>query len=301
MALTQKQTAYIQIHIAVILFGFTAILGDLIEMPAIILVWWRVMLTSFSLLFLIQMGKKLKDIPRQVIKTYAIIGIIIGLHWICFYGSIKLANASIALICMSTTSLFTSLLEPFMLKTKFNTFEVLISLAIIPGMVLVVNNVDISYLNGVWVGLLSAFLAAIFTILNKKNIANADPYSISFIELTSASVMMSLLVLVMWLSGYTFATMVPTTAMDWLYLLVLVLLCTTLAQVLSLKSLTYLSTFASNLVVNLEPVYGILLAVVILREHEKLSTMFYIGAAMIVVAVLSYPFLDRMLHPKNNQ
>ncbi|MBC7884186.1 MAG: EamA family transporter [Saprospiraceae bacterium] len=290
---TNHQYAYFQIHAAVVLFGFTAILGDLIQLPAVMIVWWRVLITSVSLLFFIQFGKKIRDLPGHQIRTYAFIGVIIGFHWICFYGSVKLANASVALICMSTTSIFTSLIEPLLIRTKFNKLELILGAMIIPGMVLIVNSIDLTYIPGVWVGLASAFLAAIFSTLNKANIKEADPYTISFIELSSAWGMISILVLFLFISGNAPSSMIPEDITGWYYLLLLSLLCTTLAHVLSLKALKHLSAFASNLVINLEPVYGILLAIFLLNEHKELNLMFYVGCLIIIVVVLSYPFLNR--------
>lgn len=293
MPLTQNQTAYIQIHIAVILFGFTAILGDLIQLPAVVLVWWRVLITSVSLLFFIQFGKSLIQIPKKQIRTYIIIGILIGLHWICFYGAIKLSNASIALVCMSTTSLFTSIIEPIFFRTKVNKLELILAATVIPGMLLIVNNINTTYINGVWVGLAAALLAAIFSSLNKVNIKGADPYSISFIELSSAWMMITLLLGIMWIFGYQADTFLPPNTSDWVYLIILALLCTTLAQVLTLKSLHHLSAFAVNLVINLEPVYGILMAIFILNDHKELSPLFYLGGGIILLSVMLYPYLHK--------
>ena len=298
MALNNQQTAYIQIHIAVILFGFTAILGDLIQLPAIVLVWWRVLITSFSLLFFIQFGKNLHKIPKDKIKTFALIGAIVGLHWICFYGSIKLANASISLICMGTTSFFTSILEPIIVKRKIKVLEICMGACVIPGMFLVVQNVNLSYQNGIWVGLAAALLAALFAILNKKHITSSDPYTITFIELTSAWIMLSGLILILQLSSYKTTSFIPPNLSDWIYLILLALLCTTLAFVLSLKALQYISAFASNLVINLEPVYGIILAILILNEHNDLSPMFYLGGAIILLSVLLYPYLNKLIYKK---
>ncbi len=297
MQLTKNQTAYFQIHIAVILFGFTAILGDLIQLPAIVLVWWRVLITSASLLFFIKFGKTLAQIPAKQIRAYIIIGVLIGLHWICFYGAIKLSNASIALVCMSTTSLFTSLIEPIFFRTKINKLELILAASVIPGMLLIVNNINTQYLTGVWVGLASALLAAIFSSLNKVNIKGADPYSISFIELTSAWVMVSVLLGLMWLFGFQPEIFMPTSTSDWVYLVILALLCTTLAQVLTLKSLQFLSAFAVNLVINLEPVYGILMAIFILNDHKELSPLFYLGGGIILLSVIAYPYLHKKFNP----
>lgn len=288
-----QNSAYIKIHIAVLLFGFTAILGDLIQLPAVVIVWWRVLITSISLIFFIGFGKTLKHLTAKQIRTYVIIGIIIGLHWICFYGSVKFSNASVCLICMSTTSLFTSVIEPLWARTKFKKLELFMGALIIPGILLVVNNIDLSYMAGVWAGLASAFLAAIFSTLNKAFIKGADPYTISFIELSGAWVMVSILLGGMYIFNTPAEQFLPPSTSDWVYLIVLSLLCTTFAHVLTLQSLKHLTAFASNLVINLEPVYGILLAIVILKDHKELNPMFYLGAAIIVLTVLFYPLLNR--------
>jgi len=288
----EERKAYIELHIAVLLFGFTAILGDLINLQAITLVWWRVFITSISLLFFIRFGRKLKHVPRNKILPFMLIGCIVGLHWVCFYGSIKLANASVSLICMATTSVFTSLLEPLIIKRRIQPLEIIIGLVIIPSMGLVISELDLTMKWGVVVGLMSAFLASLFGVLNKKYIEVSDPYSITFIELSSAWLLLSLVFIVGY-SYFDFSQFVPPTAMDWVYIIILALLCTTLAYVLSLRSLKHLSAFASNLVVNLEPLYGIVLAAILLKEYEQLTFNFYLGGALIIMAVLSYPALKK--------
>jgi len=222
-----------------------------------------------------------------------IIGVIVGLHWICFYGAIKLSNASIALVCMATTSFFTSIIEPLILKQKFKGIELLLGIFIIPGMVLIVNSTELAFMNGIWVGLTAAFLAALFAVLNKKYIGNADPYSITFIELGSAWLFISIILAVIFLSPIEDVSFVPVGLNDWIYLLILSLFCTTLAYILSLKALKHISAFASNLVINLEPVYGIILAIILLNEHKSLNLTFYIGCSIIVFTVMLYPILTK--------
>ncbi|MBT8264598.1 MAG: DMT family transporter, partial [Muriicola sp.] len=185
--------AYLELHIAVFLFGFTAILGDLIQLPAISIVWWRVLLTSISLVFFIKIGSLFNSLTRRQIFMFLGIGFIVGLHWLCFYGAIKYANASIALICMATTSLFTSFIEPFVLKKKLFWLEIALGFVIIPAMILIVQSTEWSMLPGIWIGLLAAFLAALFAVLNKKNIALAAPMDITFLEITGAWLLMSVI------------------------------------------------------------------------------------------------------------
>jgi len=292
---TEVNKAYLKLHIAVLLFGFTAILGDLISLSALSLVWWRVLLTSISLLFLIGFGRNLKRLPRSLILKYMGIGVIVAVHWITFFGAVKYSNASICLIAMATTSFFTAFLEPLLLKQKVKAYEIMLSLMIVPGMMLVVNNIDYSMINGIWVGLISAFLASLFSILNKKLVNEAEPMEITFLELGSAWLFISLL-MPFYLQSEE-ASFLPTFS-DFAYLLVLALLCTTLAYVLALVALKHISAFAANLTVNLEPVYGILLAWLILNESEELSTGFYVGCGVILLAVFSYPILKGKFEKK---
>jgi drug/metabolite transporter (DMT)-like permease len=288
----QEKRSYIELHIAVLLYGLTAILGDLIQLPAVVLVWWRVLITSFSLLFFIRFGKDLLTLKRNI--TYPLVGIgcLVAIHWICFYGAIKLANASVALIAMATTSVFTSLLEPWIMKRKVDVLEIVLGLLIIPGMILVVRSIDLSMKTGLLVGFAAAFFAALFGTLNKKYVDDTNPYIITFVELGSAWVFISLLFLL----GYSYIDLtlfMPQSWQDWAYILILALLCTTLAFILSLRALKHLTAFATNLVINLEPLYGILLAAAILKEYEQLTTNFYIGGGIIIAVVMSYPYLKK--------
>lgn len=286
-----NRKAYIELHIAVFLFGFTAILGDLISLSAPVLVWWRMLITSISLLFLLGFGRRLMKLPTKRLLQFMGIGCLVALHWICFFGAVKYSNASITLVCMATTSFMTSLLEPLFTRQKIVGYELLLGLMIVPGMALVVSNVDFSMYTGILLALVSALLAALFSIFNKILIEKADPISITFIELGSGWLLICFGLLFMFANDPDLAFW--PNAKDWIYILILALLCTTLAYVLSLRALKYISAFASNLTVNLEPVYGIILAWWLLQENEELNAGFYWGSLIIVGAVFTYPLLKR--------
>lgn len=282
-------------HLAVVLFGLTAILGGLIQMSALLIVWWRVLLTSLSLALIINVGRLFRTLPRRTILGFMGIGAIVGLHWVTFFGAVKLANVSICLVGMSTTSIFTSFLEPPFFKEKIKWYEVLLSLLIVPGMILVVNSTELALLDGLWVAILSALLISLFAILNRKYISRSDDLSITFLELGSAWIFLSFILLgISWYTG-ELPKIIPPRPMDMVYMLLLALLCTTLAYVLALRALRHISAFASNLTLNLEPVYGILLAWLLLRENEELSAGFYLGVVIILIAVFSYPFLKKRM------
>lgn len=286
--------AYIELHIAVFLFGFTAILGDLISLSAVNLVWWRVLLTSVSLLFLINAARLFRTLPRRRLWQFLGIGVLVALHWLAFFGSIKLANASIALVAVSTTSFFTSLIEPLLMRQRIKWYEIGLGVLIVPGMILVVNGAETAVLQGLLAGFAAAFLASLFTTLNKKLLGQYNAMEVTFLELGSAWAFLSLVLPVhFFVNDLNFNTLIPDKT-DWIYLIVLALLCTTLGYVLALRSLRELTAFAGNLTVNLEPVYGIIMAWLILNENEELTGNFYWGVAIILLAVFSYPILRRL-------
>lgn len=286
-----ERRANLELHLAVFLWGFTAILGDLIQLSALVLVWWRVLITPLSLLLLMRSLKAFAGMPRRLALQYMGIGVLVALHWLAFYGAIKLANASVALICMAATSFFTAFLEPLFLRQRVKGYEIFLGLLIIPGMMLIVNNLDFSMMKGFWAGLAAALLAATFGTLNKKMVAKAHPYEITFLELGSAWIFLSLL-LPFFFSQNPGLVFWPN-LLDLGYLLVLSLLCTTLPYILSLRALHHLSAFGANLVINLEPVYGIALAWLILKENKELSPGFYWGVLIILAAVFSYPVIKK--------
>jgi len=265
--------AYLELHIAVFLFGFTAILGDLISLSPTMLVWWRVLITCISLFFLLQFGKRMTKLSRKMLTILFGIGVLVALHWITFFGAIKYSNASVALIALATASFFTAFIEPLILKKPFSWVEVGLGFMIMPGMALVVSNIDLSMYIGIYLGLISCLLAVLFSVLNKKYIDDADPMTITFVELGAAWLFISVCLPFIYLGSDEPIIFWPT-SMDFIYLLVLALACTTLAYILSLRALKHLTAFATNLTINLEPVYGIILAWIILQENEELNLGF---------------------------
>lgn len=278
--------AYLELHLAVFLWGFTAILGDLIQLSALTLVWWRVLLTSLSLVAFIRIGKLWQEVGRKQALIFAGLGCIVALHWVTFYGAIKLANASVGLICMATTSLFSSIVEPWIVKRPFLWYELLLGAISLPGIWLIVKGVDASMTPGILVGLFSALLVAIFTSFNKRYVEAADPLRITFLELSAGTLFLTPLL------PFFGGTFWPG-PQDWVYLIVLAVLCTTFTNFLFLRALKSLSAFAANLTVNLEPVYGIFLAYFLLNDAEELSPRFYLGTVVIMVAVFGYAGIKR--------
>ncbi len=282
--------AYLQLHTAVLLFGLTGILGDLIELPKTTLTWWRMGLATLGLLVIPGLLPKLRAIPTRARWQMVGIGGIIAAHWVTFFGGIALTNVSVALACMATASFFTAILEPIILPRKVRWFELALGIFVVPGIILIQNSTDFG-LWGVVVSLISAFLAATFSVLNKKLVTGYDSTATTVLELGAGFLILTILLPVF----YYFqpdGAFLPST-MDFLWLVILALACTSFAFVISLAALRELSSFTVNLSINLEPIYTIVLAFVLFHEHKEVSWPFYLGAGMIILAVGCYPILNR--------
>jgi len=282
--------AYIELHTAVLLFGFTAILGKLISIDAVPLVWWRVLLTAASLLVFASVRRSFRELPLKTILQFVATGSLLALHWISFFLSIKLANVSVALVAFSTTTFFTAIAEPLIVGGRVQKYELFLGLLIIPAMALIVSKLDLAFHLGLWIGIASAILIAIFTSITKRMITKAGPLQITFLQMSGALLFISIFLPA--LPGEIVAN-VQIQGDDIIYMLLLALGCTTLAYVLAIRSLRFLTAFASNLTTSLEPIYGIIMAILIFKEHESLPLGFYIGAAIILSAVFAYPVLRR--------
>lgn len=287
--MTPTQRAFIELHIAVFLWGFTAILGHLIQLSALPLVWWRLFITVGVVLIFTKSFQRAKLLPRALILKFMGVGCIVATHWILFYAAIKLSNASVALISLSTTSFMSALVEPLVNKRKIKWYEVSLGAIIIPAMFYVAHDLPQNMTAGLIAGLLCAVFVVIFSVVNKKMVDKSDAMTVTLLELGGGLLLLTVLLPFYFLFDKT-ASMVPPHTSDWVYLFILAILCTNFTYWLGVRALRQLSAFATNLTVNLEPVYGITLAVFLLKENKQLSPSFYIGTGVILFAVLSYPF-----------
>lgn len=275
--------ALIQLHVAVFLWGFTAVLGRLISLNEGLLVWWRMFITIITLLVLRFAQKEMEWIPIKDALKIAGVGTLVALHWVAFYGSIKMANVSIALTCMAASGVFTALAEPIAFRKKLDWFELFLGGVALVGIALIFH-FNPRYKWGILVGLLSVLLAVVFSIGNKKLVGKFSAKTISVYELGGGWLAWTILLPFYCLIQPTF-TFWPTRS-DWGWLLIMAWFCTVLSVHLSLLALRHISAFTQNLTLNLEPVYGILLAFAIFHENEELSKGFYWGFALIALAVL---------------
>lgn len=286
--------AWLQIHFCVVLWGFTAVLGKLITLGALPLVWWRMVLVAAALLIVPSFWKGLRRIPARLAWIYAGIGVVVALHWLTFYGSIKLSNASVAATCMALTPVFIAFVEPVLANRKFDARELIFGLAVIPGVALVVGGTPSGMRLGVAIGALSSFFVSIFGSLNKRFIGTSDALSVTGLEMGAGAALITLFGLFIGpqLMPNDPVFLWPSQRDAWL-LVALAMGCTLLPFALSLVALRHLSAFTTVLAINMEPVYAIVLAVLLLGEQRELDPAFYAGVAIILVVVFSHPLFMR--------
>ena len=282
-----------QMHLCVLLWGFTAILGKLISLPALALVWWRMAMVTCALLLVPRVWRGMRALPRRLLLAYTGIGVLVSLHWLTFYAAIKLSNASVAVSCIALAPVFMALLEPRITGRAFVPRELWLGAAVVPGVALVVGGVPSGMGVGIVVGTLSALLVAVFGAFNKRLVERADPLTVTCVELGAGTAFLSLLAPLLGNTGM-FALPSPHDAS---LLLALALACTLLPFALSLVALRHLSAYSAQLAVNLEPVYAIALAALLLGEQRELSVTFYFGVSVILLAVFAYPWLSRRQAP----
>lgn len=275
--------AFLQLHTAVFLAGFTGVLGRLIDLNEGWLVWYRMLLSTLILLLILLFSKKNIRIERRYLLQCISVGGMIALHWVFFYGSIKYANISIALVCFAATGSFTAILEPMIYKRKIDLFEILLGLLVLLGIYLIFH-FDVHYKTGILLGVAAAFLSALFPIFNKRIIQKVPAANLTLYELGGGWLLLSLL-LPFYLQFSPASTAIPSWS-DWFWLLILSIFCTVLAFQLSVSALKKISAFTANLTYNLEPVYGIALAFFIYHENKELGKGFYWGISLILLSVL---------------
>jgi drug/metabolite transporter (DMT)-like permease len=274
--------SYIHLHFIVFIWGFTAVLGALITLDALPLVWFRMSIAVGIIYTFILIKKIPLKIPRKVLLGFLFSGLVIAVHWLTFFLAIKVSNVSVTLACLSTGAFFASLLEPLLSGKKIVGYEVLFGLVVIAGLYIIFS-FEGNYINGILLALVSAFLSALFAVINAKYAKEYNPVIISFYELLGGVFFFSLYLL---FTGSFTKQFFIVSAADWLWLFALGSFCTAYAFIASVHVMKVLTPYTVMLTINLEPVYGIILAVIVFNEKEKMSTAFYIGAAVILTTVI---------------
>ncbi|MFQ3214072.1 MAG: drug/metabolite transporter (DMT)-like permease [Marivirga sp.] len=289
--------SYLKLHFIVMIWGFSAILGLLIALPAVEVVFYRTLIATLILLVLLLIRKRKFNIGRTAIIKIIATGFIISAHWILFFWSARLSTASVCLAGMATCSFWTSLIEPLMTKRKVKIYELFLGLFIIVGLYIIFQ-FEFNYALGIGLAVISAMLASVFTVLNGQFTKHHAAYTITFYEMLGAF-LGTVVFLAFYVPFYqpTDFSLIPS-QQDWFYLLVLAGMCTVYAFAVSVEIQKVISAFVVNLTVNLEPVYGILLAFFIFGEEEEMSVGFYVGTCVILLSVLCYPLINRMANRK---
>jgi drug/metabolite transporter (DMT)-like permease len=288
---------YLHLHLIVFIWGFTAVIGALISIEAIPLVWFRMLLATGFVALFIGYRKIGLSFSKKTLAGFLLAGAIIAAHWLAFFGAIKVSNVSVTLAIMSTGAFFTSLLEPLFYKRKIIGYEVFFGLIVVVGLY-VIFEVETEYVTGILLALCASFLGALFSVINGKFAVKYNASAISFYELGFGMLCISVYLAI---NGNFTATFFVLSASDWLYLLLLASVCTAYAFIASVHVMKWISPYTVMLTINLEPVYGIILALLILGDAENMSPQFYYGAAIILVTVVLNGIIKTRLERKNER
>tara|TARA_B100000809_G_scaffold266929_1_gene333164 strand:- start:7441 stop:8313 length:873 start_codon:yes stop_codon:yes gene_type:complete len=276
-----KYKYHIWLHVTILIFGLTGVLGKLISIDSYLLVWYRVGIALVSVLAYFMFTKfSLKISRKELIKTL-LVGIIIAVHWVTFFEAIKQSNVSVALVCFSSSTLFTALLEPLYFKRRIKPYELIFGLLIITGLYFIFS-FEFKYLAGMILAVVSAALASWFTVLNGVLIKQSNAKLISFYELLGAFIVVSIYLLVT--NGLDISRFaVPLQDLKWL--VILGTLCTAFAFIMSVEVMKKISPYTVTISVNLEPIYSIILALIIWPESETMSFGFYMGTLIVIATI----------------
>jgi drug/metabolite transporter (DMT)-like permease len=286
---------HLLLHIIIFMWGFTGILGKVIQLDAVVIVWHRVLIAMVALgIALLILKKPIKLSSRKELLNLSGVGVIVALHWVTFYQSIQLSTASLGILCLSTTTLHVAWLEPLVMKRPFSWVEFALGLLVICGIYFVSRDFDASDMKALAYGLCSALFAALFSVFNGKLVQQTPAHQITLIEMVSAFVVISVYLLYI---GRLDTSLFTMRMADFLWLLFLGILCTSFAFLATIEVVKRLGAFTVSLSINLEPVYTIVLAIFILGEHELLNPSFYIGSVVIVLVIILNGLIRHYLKP----
>src|SRR4051812_13855606 len=277
------KSALFKLHIAIFLWGFTGVLGSLISLNEGLLVWWRLLITVITLWLLSFRNKEIRKLNGTDFLKIASIGCLSGMHWLCFYGSIKYSNVSIALTCLATTALLSAFIEPLFFRKRISLFEICLGLLALFGIGLIYFS-NLAFSTGIYIGLMGALFIVFASVLNKKYVTGYRPQTVTLYQITGAFICISALI-PLYNHLFPAPSLLPSKT-DWIWLLILSWFCTVVTYDLYISALKKVSAFTVNLTTTLEPVYGIILAFAIMHENKYFSHSFYIGFLLIIVSVI---------------
>ena len=271
----------------VLILGLTGVLGDLISLPAIDLVWYRMLIAFISLFIFLLFKKELFSISRKHFLEILGVGVLVAIHWFCFFHSIKISTVSVAVVCLATSSLFSALIEPIFFKRKLLAYEVIMGVIVIIALAFIMGT-EKQYLSGYIYGIIAALLGTLFTLFNAKYINKVGAAKITMIEMLSGVIIFTGLLLFQ--DNYTVFKF-NISIKDLTYLIILGTLCTAMVFVWMTEIMRHITPFSLIMAINLEPIYSIILALFIIGDKEIMSTSFYIGSCIIIGTVLIEGYL----------
>jgi drug/metabolite transporter (DMT)-like permease len=289
---------YLKLHFIVFLWGATAILGKLISIPAVEMVFYRTLIATIGMIALVTVTRGQFKIPKIDFLKLILTGFIVGAHWIAFFGSGQISTASVSLVGFATASLWTAIIEPLSNKKKVQPLEIGLGVVVIIGLY-VIFRFDFKFYTGLFLGILSGLLLAVFAVINSHFVKKIPSATITLYEMAGAFLFTAAFLPVyqqQWAKGQTLQ--LTPTALDWFYIAILAIICSVYAYSLSVELMKRISVFVIQLTLNLEPVYGIIMAAFILDEAQYLNLSFYIGTLIILLAVFCYPLMKRIIKPK---
>ncbi len=282
---------FIHLHFLVFIAGFTAILGELIVNPSEIIVWHRMLIASILTAFFMLITKRSFKINLKLLLKYSVLGLVIALHWITFFEAIEQSNISLTLAMFSTAAFFTSILEPLLFKRKVIIYEVVLGFVVIAG-VSIIFNAEFKYLYGIILGIFSALFASLFSVLNGIMIKNDNAIKISFYEFISGVIFIT--IYIFFSSDLSDLYIDDFLSLNYLYILLLGTICTAYAFIASVYLLKFISPYSVVLTYNLEPIYGIILALMFFGNAEKMSFSFYLGLFLILASVIINMYVKKI-------
>ncbi|HET6542002.1 MAG TPA: DMT family transporter [Chryseolinea sp.] len=286
-------TDYLKLHFIVFLWGFSAILGKLVSLPAVEMVFYRTILAAVGMGIVMLATKGSFEVNKSNLIKLVLIGFIVAFHWVAFFASARIANVSVSLVGFATNSLWAALLEPWFNKNRIKKFELMLGLIVLFGLY-VIFSFDFQYKLGLFVGVTAGFTSALFSVFNAKMVRHVPAYTITFYEMIGAFVGLALffpLYKITWAPA-GILHLLPST-MDWVYIALLAGVCSVYAYSTAVELMKKISVFMIQLALNLEPIYGIIMAVIIFGSEEKMGASFYVGALIIMTAVVLYPVLKK--------
>lgn len=283
---------YLKLHFIVFLWGFSAILGKLVSIAAVEMVWYRSIFAALGMGAVIYFTRGTFNVTRSDLYKLLAIGGIVSIHWIAFFGSARVSNVSVSLIGFATNSLWTALLEPWFNKTRIKKYELLLGLLVISGLYIIFS-FDFHYKLGLFLGVFAGLTSAFFAVLNSKMVKTNSARTITFYEMIGVSIATVIFLPFSPMLGMQLRWPLLPSGMDLLYITILAGVCSVYAYAVAVELMKRISVFMIQLTLNLEPVYGIIMAVIIFGQQEKMNLSFYIGAMVILSAVITYPFLRK--------